>query len=99
MTDGTATSTNAGFCTNLPGLAEARSTVMTMSLDKMSDSVSGQTVIDPKGYLTSLSNTKIASAAPWLSFLAGSAGGKTINMSHVPCVEIVEGRRKNSSRE
>ena len=39
------------------------STVMTMSLDKMSDSVSGQTVIDPKGYLTSLSATKIASAA------------------------------------
>jgi pre-mRNA-processing factor 6 len=60
--DGTATYT-AGYRTNLSGLAEARSTVMTMSLDKMSDSVSGQTVIDPKGYLTSLSNTKIASAA------------------------------------
>ena len=60
--DGMATST-AGYRTNLSGLAEARSTVMTMSLDKMSDSVSGQTVIDPKGYLTSLSNTKIASAA------------------------------------
>jgi len=62
VADGTATST-AGYRTNLSGLAEARSTVMTMSLDKMSDSVSGQTVIDPKGYLTSLSNTKIASAA------------------------------------
>lgn len=60
--DGTATST-AGFKTNLSGLAEARSTVMTMSLDKMSDSISGQTVIDPKGYLTSLSSVKIASAA------------------------------------
>jgi len=60
VTDGTAT---AGYRTNLSGLAEARSTVMTMSLDKMSDSVSGQTVVDPKGYLTSLSNTKIASAA------------------------------------
>jgi pre-mRNA-processing factor 6 len=34
-----------------------------MSLDKMSDSVTGQTVIDPKGYLTSLSNTKIATTA------------------------------------
>ena len=62
--DGAATTTTtAGYRTNLSGLAEARSTVMTMSLDKMSDSVSGQTVVDPKGYLTSLSNTKIASAA------------------------------------
>ena len=61
--DGAASTNTAGYRTNLSGLAEARSTVMTMSLDKMSDSVSGQTVIDPKGYLTSLSNTKIASAA------------------------------------
>ena len=61
--DGVATTTTAGYRTNLSGLAEARSTVMTMSLDKMSDSVSGQTVVDPKGYLTSLSATKIASAA------------------------------------
>ncbi|KAL9188631.1 hypothetical protein ACHAXT_007009 [Thalassiosira profunda] len=60
VADGTAT---AGYRTNLSGLAEARSTVMAMSLDKTSDSVTGQTVIDPKGYLTSLSNTKIASAA------------------------------------
>ena len=61
VVDGTVT---AGYRTNLSGLAEARSTVMTMSLDKMSsDSATGQTVIDPKGYLTSLSNTKIASAA------------------------------------
>ena len=63
--DGAATpaAAAAGYRTNLSGLAEARSTVMTMSLDKMSDSVSGQTVIDPKGYLTSLSASKIASAA------------------------------------
>ena len=53
----------AGYHTNLSGLAEARSTVMTMSLDEMSDSVTDQTVIDPEGYLTSLCNTKIASAA------------------------------------
>ncbi len=64
--DGTMTSSSsltAGYRTNLSGLAEARSTVMTMSLDKMSDSVSGQTVVDPKGYLTSLSSIKISSAA------------------------------------
>ncbi len=48
---------------NMSGLAEARGTVLGMSLDKMSDSVSGQTVVDPKGYLTSLSNTKIATNA------------------------------------
>ena len=63
VVDGTTTSTS-GFRTNLSGLAEARSTVMSMSLDKMSaDSASGQTTVDPKGYLTSLSSTKIASAA------------------------------------
>lgn len=54
--DGTATN-------NIRGLGAARGTVLGMSLDKMSDSVSGQTVVDPKGYLTSLSNTQIASSA------------------------------------
>jgi len=48
---------------NMSGLAEARGTVLGMSLDRMSDSVAGQTVVDPKGYLTSLSNTKLASNA------------------------------------
>ncbi len=65
VADGTATST-AGFksaVSNMSGLAEARGTVLGMSLDRMSDSVSGQTVVDPKGYLTSLSNTKIATNA------------------------------------
>lgn len=55
--DGTATSSN------IRGLGAARGTVLGMSLDKMSDSVSGQTVVDPKGYLTSLGNTQIASSA------------------------------------
>jgi pre-mRNA-processing factor 6 len=45
------------------GLAEARGTMLTMKLDKMSDSVSGQTVVDPKGYLTDLNSLKISSAA------------------------------------
>jgi pre-mRNA-processing factor 6 len=48
---------------NMSGLAEARGTVLGMSLDRMSDSVAGQTVVDPKGYLTSLSNTTLASNA------------------------------------
>lgn len=45
--------------TNMSGLAEARGTVLGMSLDRMSkdESNSGfQTSIDPTGYLTSLSN-------------------------------------------
>ena len=56
-------SSSSGFKTNLSGLDEARSTVMSMTLDKMSDCISGRTVVDPKGYLTSLSSVKIASAA------------------------------------
>ena len=48
---------------NMSGLAEARGTVLGMSLDRMSDSVSGQTVVDPKGYLTSLGTVKVATEA------------------------------------
>jgi len=59
--------TTSGFksVTNMSGLAEARNTVLGMSLDRMSaaaDSSSGQTTIDPQGYLTSLSNKKIANS-------------------------------------
>jgi len=61
--DGTSTSGFRSVVTNMSGLAEARGTVLGMSLDKMSDSVTGQTVVDPKGYLTSLSKTKIATNA------------------------------------
>lgn len=34
----------------------ARGTLMRMNLDQVSDSVSGQTVVDPKGYLTDLNS-------------------------------------------
>lgn len=58
------TASASGFqsvVTNMSGLAEARGTVLGMSLDRMSkdDSNYGgtQTSIDPTGYLTSLSNT------------------------------------------
>eukprot|EP01039_Chlorochromonas_danica_P003475 gene3475-3807_t len=40
-----------------------QSSVLTSRLDKISDSVSGQTVVDPKGYLTSLSAIKVSSEA------------------------------------
>ena len=36
------------------GLGQARNTLMDMKLTQVSDSVSGQTVVDPKGYLTDL---------------------------------------------
>ncbi len=56
------TSTSSGK-TNMSGLAEARGTVLGMSLDRMSkDEANGgmQTSIDPTGYLTSLSNATSA---------------------------------------
>jgi pre-mRNA-processing factor 6 len=43
----------------LQGLGAARGTVLGMSLDKMSDSVSGQTVVDPQGYLTSMASSQV----------------------------------------
>ena len=63
--DGVKSTAPGGFrsVSNMSGLAEVRGTVLGMSLDKMSDSVSGQTVVDPKGYLTSLSKTQIATSA------------------------------------
>ena len=52
-----------GGTQTVTGLAEARGTVLSSKLDKMSDSVSGQTVVDPKGYLTDLNSLKITSDA------------------------------------
>jgi pre-mRNA-processing factor 6 len=46
----------------MSGLAQARGTVLGMSLDRMSDNVSGQTVVDPQGYLTSLSSSTSTNA-------------------------------------
>ena len=45
------------------GLAAARGTVLGLKLDKMSDSVTGQTVVDPKGYLTDLNSIKVNTAS------------------------------------
>ena len=52
-----------GTKSTITGLAEARGTVLSLKLDKMSDSVTGQTVVDPKGYLTDLNSLKITSDA------------------------------------
>ncbi|KDO29186.1 hypothetical protein SPRG_05428 [Saprolegnia parasitica CBS 223.65] len=56
-------STVGGMTSSFTGLAEARGAVLSLKLDKMSDSISGQTVVDPKGYLTDLNSLKITSDA------------------------------------
>eukprot|EP00616_Rhizochromulina_sp_CCMP1243_P000449 CAMPEP_0118989306 /NCGR_PEP_ID=MMETSP1173-20130426/47770_1 /TAXON_ID=1034831 /ORGANISM="Rhizochromulina marina cf, Strain CCMP1243" /LENGTH=993 /DNA_ID=CAMNT_0006940291 /DNA_START=51 /DNA_END=3035 /DNA_ORIENTATION=- len=53
----------SGTLTDSGALAQARGTVLSLKLDKMSDSVTGQTVVDPKGYLTDLNSIKISSEA------------------------------------
>ncbi|CAG2165270.1 unnamed protein product [Oppiella nova] len=60
MTAGTSTGllTPGGFVTpgnlDLRKIGQARNTLMDLKLNQASDSVSGQTVVDPKGYLTDL---------------------------------------------
>jgi len=53
----------AGTSTEMRGLAQARGTVLSLKLAKMGDSVSGQTVVDPKGYLTDLNSIHVDSEA------------------------------------
>eukprot|EP00735_Rhodelphis_limneticus_P003620 TRINITY_DN1510_c0_g1::TRINITY_DN1510_c0_g1_i1::g.28127::m.28127 TRINITY_DN1510_c0_g1::TRINITY_DN1510_c0_g1_i1::g.28127 ORF type:complete len:912 (-),score=274.68,sp/Q91YR7/PRP6_MOUSE/55.58/0.0,PRP1_N/PF06424.7/1.7e-43,TPR_14/PF13428.1/84,TPR_14/PF13428.1/0.065,TPR_14/PF13428.1/1.3e+03,TPR_14/PF13428.1/1.7e+02,TPR_14/PF13428.1/0.031,TPR_14/PF13428.1/1.1,TPR_14/PF13428.1/35,TPR_14/PF13428.1/3.7,TPR_14/PF13428.1/0.0032,TPR_14/PF13428.1/26,TPR_14/PF13428.1/0.98,TPR_14/PF13428.1/1.4e-05,TPR_14/PF134 len=53
--------TPVGTQTDLRQIGEARGTVLGLKLDKVSDSVSGQTNVDPKGYLTDLNSLNITS--------------------------------------
>lgn len=57
--------TPAGSTTNadLTAIGEGQRTRIKLKLDSMADSVSGQTVIDPKGYLTDLSSMAINSSS------------------------------------
>eukprot|EP00884_Botryococcus_braunii_P009418 jgi/Botrbrau1/18478/Bobra.0072s0060.1 len=55
--------TPSGITSNLTEVGAGRRTVISLNLDRMADSVSGQTVVDPKGYLTDLSSIKISSEA------------------------------------
>ncbi|CAI7993815.1 Pre-mRNA-processing factor 6 [Geodia barretti] len=52
ITPGFATSTHI----DLKQIGEARNSMLGVKLDQVSDSVSGQTVVDPKGYLTDLNS-------------------------------------------
>ena len=45
------------------GMSEARGATLSTKLDRMADSVSGQTVVDPKGYMTNLNGLNVASSA------------------------------------
>jgi pre-mRNA-processing factor 6 len=49
--------------TDLKSIGEGRGTVLSLKLDRVSDNVSGQTVVDPKGYLTDLNSLKVTSDA------------------------------------
>jgi pre-mRNA-processing factor 6 len=57
------TNTPAGTMTDLAAIGSGRNTVVRLQLDKMSDSVTGQTVVDPKGYLTDLKSVVLKSDA------------------------------------
>ncbi|KAF7127972.1 hypothetical protein RHSIM_Rhsim11G0018300 [Rhododendron simsii] len=45
--------------TDLTAVGEGRGTVLSLKLDRISDSVSGLTIVDPRGYLTDLKSIKI----------------------------------------
>ena len=49
--------------TDLTALGESRGTVLALKLERLSDSVSGQTVVDPRGYLTDLGSLRVSSDA------------------------------------
>lgn len=53
--------TPAGTTSSLNDLGEARGAVLSITLDKVMDNISGQTVVDPKGYLTDLNSMNIKS--------------------------------------
>ena len=50
-----------GTTTDLTAIGAGRNTVVQLKLDKLSDSVTGQTVVDPKGYLTDLKSVVVKS--------------------------------------
>ncbi|GAV70443.1 PRP1_N domain-containing protein/TPR_14 domain-containing protein [Cephalotus follicularis] len=63
VASGTETPWSQTPVTDLTAVGEGRGTVLSLKLDRLSDSVSGLTVVDPKGYLTDLKSMKITSDA------------------------------------
>jgi len=54
---------DGGAQTDLTAVGEGRGTVLALKLERLSDSVSGQTVVDPRGYLTDLKSLRVSSDA------------------------------------
>lgn len=52
-----------GAATDLTAVGEGRGTVLGLKLDKMADNVSGQTVVDPKSYMSGLQSMRVNSDA------------------------------------
>lgn len=53
----------AGARADLTAVGEGRGTILSTKLDRLSDSVTGQTVVDPKGYLTDMKSVQVSSTA------------------------------------
>jgi len=51
----------AGAAQDLTAVGEGRGTVLALKLERLSDSVSGQTVVEPRGYLTDLQGLRVSS--------------------------------------
>merc|ERR1719221_2422151 len=62
-TPGTPHTPHGGGGGSLNDLGEARGTVLAVKLDRIMDSVTGQTVMDPKGYLLDLNALQVQSDA------------------------------------
>ena len=54
----------AGSVTDIKGFSLMRGQVLSLKLDKMSDSIGGQTVVDPRGFLTDLNSLKNPDQVP-----------------------------------
>ncbi|KAI9219020.1 PRP1 splicing factor, N-terminal-domain-containing protein [Blastocladiella britannica] len=61
VVEGTATAASSGMRTDFVLMGEARDRVLGVKLDQVSDSVSGKTVVDPKGYLTDMGSLGVKS--------------------------------------
>ncbi|CAD2103679.1 hypothetical protein YYG_01720 [Plasmodium vinckei petteri] len=61
LISGGANNANNASMLSLNDLGEARGTVLSVKLDELIDNVEGQTVIDPKGYLTNLNAKNLTS--------------------------------------
>ncbi|KAI7872015.1 PRP1 splicing factor, N-terminal-domain-containing protein [Spinellus fusiger] len=58
---GISSTLDTDMMTNFKEIGQARDKVLGLKLDQVSDSVSGQTTIDPKGYLTDLNSVVVKS--------------------------------------